>query len=185
MGYQWFKRPIQVVSTGTSAISGSQTVAGTLTVTKTLTASSQATVTKTFTASSQSTLTKAVSISSAATVTKTLTGSSKFRSGAELKTSSGALTPGGVSVVRRRSSAGGSTQFYTLGAPSSGIRKTIVADNAGSSRKVRVTLTGGYTSSSGGTFTKLTFNQPGVAELVGLSTALYHIIASKGATLAA
>lgn len=40
MGKQWFKRPIQVVSTEASANAGSQTVSGTMTVTKTATFSS-------------------------------------------------------------------------------------------------------------------------------------------------
>lgn len=50
----------------------------------------------------------------------------------------------GISTLARKSSAGTSTQLYTLSAPTrAGINKTIIVTNATSSRSVRLTAAAG------------------------------------------
>ena len=67
----------------------------------------------------------------------------------------------GIVSVARKSSAGASTQLYTLAAPTrAGLEVTIYSVDAGSTRTCRVTLTAASFHSTGNstTLTKLTFN---------------------------
>lgn len=150
MGKQWFKRPLQIVSTEASASAGSQTYSGTMTVSKTFTASSR----------------PALGARQTASTTNTV------------------LTNYGVSSIARKSSAGASTQTYTLAAPTAvGLEKTIFAIDAGSTRTCRVTLTAASFHSSGNstTLTKLTFNAGNdCVRLLSVSTTKWLIVSNVG-----
>lgn len=199
MGYQWSRRPLQIGSTGgtnkfanPSSFSGTVTVLKTLTassqatITKKLTASSAATITKTLTASSQSTLTKAVSMSSAATMARTGTFSSQLRMGPRQTATTAAtvLVNYGISSIARKSSAGASTQLYTLAAPTGvGILKTIFAVDCTSTRTARVTLTAAsfHTTGNSTTITKATFNAGGDCIILqSVSTVKWLTVANVG-----
>lgn len=128
----------------------------------TLTASSNVTITKTLSASSRMSATRRQTATTAATV----------------------LDNYGISSVARKSSAGASTQLYTLAAPTQvGLEKTIFAIDAGSTRTCRVTLTAASFHSTGNstTLTKLTFNAGNDAvRLVATSTAKWLIVSNVG-----
>lgn len=125
-------------------------------------------------------------ISGTATITKTLTASSRPALGARQTATTAAtvLSNYGVSSVARKSSAGASTQLYTLAAPTAvGLQKTIFAIDAGSTRTCRVTLVSGSFHSSGNTttLTKLTFNAGNdCVTLLSVSTAKWLITANVG-----
>lgn len=174
MGYNWNRRPLQIVSTAVSKSAGGSSWGGPVTVTKALTASSQAT------------LTKAASFSSAVTITKTLTLSSRFDFGTRqtATTAATALLLNGISSIARKSSAGASTQLYTLGAPPVvGLMKLIYAADCTSTRTARVTLdAGNFQTTAGATLTKATFNSGADALLlVSASTALWVVASNASA----
>ena len=162
MGYQWSRRPYQTGSTGSAnKFANPSSFSGSVTVLKTLTASSNASITKTLTLSSRFDFGTVQAATTAAT----------------------ALLLNGISSIARKSSAGASTQLYTLGAPPViGLMKFIYATNATSTRTCRVTLDAGTFQTTGGASgTKATFNSGGDALLlVSASTALWVQAANTG-----
>ena len=166
MGSIRFKRPVVFASTAAHSMSGSLTVS------------------KTLTASSQTTLTKAVSMSSAASVSKTLTASSHRDEPIQTATTAQALTVGGISTISRKSSAGASTNLYTLAGAPVGTYKEILCIHAGSTRTARVTLGAGVSfyssvSSTDATLRKATFNAGKEGLLLrAVTTAKYFIVSN-------
>lgn len=163
MGQEFHKRPITYAKG--ASFSSNATISGTLGVTKALTASSAATLTKTASFSSRAGMTARQTATTAATV----------------------LSNYGISSIARKSSAGASTQLYTLAAPTAvGLEKTILAIDAGSTRTCRVTLASGSFHSSGNstTLTKLTFNAGNdCARLISMSTAKWAVVSNIGVTI--
>ena len=182
MGTNYQKRP-QTFATNVT-VGKTLTVSSAATIARTLTASSGATITKTLTASSQTTLTKAVSFSSAATITRTLTLSSHRDEPIQTATTAQALTVGGISTISRKSSAGASTNLYTLAGAAAGTYKEILCIHAGSTRTARVTLGSGVSfyssaSSTDATLRKATFNAGKEGLLLrAVTTAKYFIVSN-------
>lgn len=155
MGSIRFKRPVVFASTAAHSMSGSLTVA------KTLTASSGATVTNTLTLSSH----RDEPIQTAST-------------------NATALRVGGISTIQRKSSAGASTNLFTLAGAPIGTYKEILCINAGSTRTCRVTLGSGVSfyssvSSTDATLRKATFNAGKEGLLLrAVTTAKYFIVSN-------
>lgn len=105
-----------------------------------------------------------LAVSSNATVSRTLTGSSRTIAAVQAATTSGtALNTWGVSRIQRKSSAGASTNLFTLAGAPIGTEKEVLCISAGSTRTCRVTLGTGVSfyssvSSTDATLRKATFN---------------------------
>lgn len=90
------------------------------------------------------------------------------------------LVPYGISTVVRKTSAGGSTQLYTLNAPPrKGLEKLVICTNATSSRSVRVTTAAGcsiQSSAGNGKLTKITFKKANQGVyLLATSTSVWFV----------
>ena len=139
---------------------------------------------KGLTVSSAASVARGLTVSSGATIGRTLTLSSHRDEPVQTATTAQALRVGGVSTITRKSSAGASTNLYTLAGAPVGTYKEILCIHAGSTRTARVTLGAGVSfyssvSSTDATLRKATFNAGKEGLLLrAVTTAKYFIVSN-------